>query len=362
MKRLNTIMGLGLMAIGLSLTGCDKGGDQSTPAPGGGSTPAATTESTEVIKLVGAGASFPAPLYSQWFKDYHAAHPNVIIEYQSIGSGGGITQFTAGTTNFGASDAAMSDEEIAKVDGGVTLLPMTAGSIVLAYNLDGVADLKLSRDTYVGIFMGTVTKWNDPKIASTNSGVTLPDMPINVVHRSDGSGTTFVFTTHLNAVSKDWAAGPAVGKTVKWPVGVGGKGNEGVSALLKQTPGSIGYIEYGYLQTAGLPAAELENKAGKYVKASLETASASLGAVQMPENLRAWLPDPEGDNSYPIVTYTWILAHPKYTDAKIGNALKDVIKYGLHDGQKISAELGYVPLPANVVEKVEAAVDAIKVE
>jgi len=318
-------------------------------------------QADDQVQLVGAGATFPAPLYQQWFKDYHEKHQNVVIEFQAIGSGGGIKQFTAGTVDFGASDAAMTDKEIAAVQGGALLLPMTAGSIVLSYNLPDVKELKLSRDAYAGIFMGKIIKWNDAAIAGSNPGVTLPDSAINVVHRADGSGTTFNFTGHLSAISADWKAGPGQGKSVNWPTGVGGKGNDGVTALIKQTPGAIGYIEYGYAMNSGLPFAQLQNKAGKFVPATLDSAAEALAAVELPANFRAFITDPEGDGSYPIVTYTWILAHPSYSDAKKGAALKDVILYGLTEGQNCSKALGYVPLPGAVVTKVKAEVEGIKV-
>jgi phosphate transport system substrate-binding protein len=351
------LLGMLALAGSVAFTGlsCDK--SSSSTASGGGSSSGAG----EQVKLVGAGATFPAPLYTQWAKDYHDKNPNVIIEYQGIGSGGGIKQFTAGTTDFGASDVGMSDEQIKAVSGGVTLLPMTAGAIVLSYNIDGVTSLKLSREAYAGIFLGTIKKWNDPKIVESNSGVNLPDKDINVVHRADGSGTTGVFTKHLSAISPEWEKGPGQGVTVNWPVGVGGKGNDGVTALIRQTPDSIGYVEYGYAFLNKLPMAELQNKAGKMVAPTPETAASSLAAVELPADLRAFLPDPAGENSYPIVTYTWMLVHPSYSDAAKGKALKGYILYGLTEGQKISPNLGYIPLPAPVVEKVKAAADSIKV-
>jgi phosphate transport system substrate-binding protein len=313
------------------------------------------------VQLSGAGATFPAPLYMQWFKDYHGAHSNVTIDYQPIGSAAGIKQFTAGTTDFGASDAAMTDEQMAAVKDGVLLLPMTAGEVVITYNLEGSPELKLSRAALAGIFLGTVTKWNDPAIASVNPDAKLPDQTISVVHRSDGSGTTFCFTNHLSATSPAWEKGPFKGTSVNWPAGVGGKGNDGVTALIKQTPGAIGYVEYGYAMTNNLPMAVLENKAGKYVKATPEAGATALASVEFPANLRAFEPDPAGDESYPIVTFTWMLVHPQYSDTGKGNALKDVINYGLTDGQKISTKLGYIPLPDAVVAKVKAAADTIKV-
>jgi phosphate transport system substrate-binding protein len=312
------------------------------------------------VQLVGAGASFPAPLYTQWFKDYNQKHPNTVVEYQSIGSGGGIKQFTAGTVDFGASDAAMKPEEISKVKGGVVLLPMTAGAVVLTYNIPGVTDLQLSRKAYTDIFLGKITKWNDPALKELNPKANLPDSTINVVRRADGSGTTYAFTNHLSTISPDWKAGPGTGTSVNWPVGTGGKGNEGITALVKQTPGSIGYVEYGYAKSNNQPMAILENKSGKMVAPTPDSAAKALGAVEMPESLIAWLPDPEGAESYPIVTYTWLLAKPVYEDADKGKALKQVIEYGLTEGQKIADQLGYVPLPEKVVAKVKAKAETIK--
>jgi phosphate transport system substrate-binding protein len=312
------------------------------------------------VTLQGSGATFPAPLYQRWFIEYNKMHPDVQVNYQSLGSGAGIKQFQQGLTNFGASDAAMTDDEMAEVKEGVVLLPMTAGSIVLSYNLpDGPKELKLSRDAYVGIFLGRVTDWNDPAIAKVNPGTKLPDRKITVVSRSDGSGTTFVFTTHLSAISKDWKDGPGAGKSVNWPVGVSGKGNEGVTALIKQTPGAIGYIEYGYALQTHMPTATLENSSGNYVKADLESASKALASVELPANLRAWLPDPAGAEAYPIVSYTWFLCRKKYEDPTVAKTLKAVIEFGLTKGQTFSKQLGYVPLPKNVVSTVQKAAEQI---
>ena len=222
----------------------------------------------DYVKLIGAGASFPAPLYSKWFKDYHGLHPNVQVDYQSVGSGSGIKNFINKTVDFGASDAGMKPEEIAQVDAGVQLLPMTAGAIVLSYNLEGVPELKLSREAYAGIFLGKVTKWNDPLIAKANPDAKLPDSPINVVVRADSSGTTFVFSQHLAAISPEFAKSPGVNMMPNWAVGTRSKGNEGITASLRTTPGSIGYVEYGYAKGQRLAMAALENKAGKFVKAS----------------------------------------------------------------------------------------------
>src|SRR5262245_4327343 len=324
-----------------------------------GATGAGLARAADVTRQ-GTGATFPAPLYQRWFTEFNKMHPEVQINYQALGSGAGIKQFQEGLVNFGASDAAMTDEEIAAVKSGVVLLPMTAGSVVLAYNLPGAPPaLKLSREAYVGIFLGTITNWNDPKIASANPGVTLPDMKITPVTRSDGSGTTFVFTQHLSAISDAWKNGPGTGKSVNFPVGVGGKGNPGVTALIKQTPGAIGYVEYGYAKQTQMPMAALQNKSGEFVKVSPESQSAALASVELPADLRAWIPDPTASAAYPIVTYTWLLCYKTYPDAKVRDALKSVIRYGLGDGQKFSDELGYIALPENVVTAVSKALDQI---
>lgn len=314
----------------------------------------------DYVKLIGAGASFPAPLYSKWFKDYHGLHPNVQVDYQSVGSGSGIKNFINKTVDFGASDAGMKPEERAQCDVGVQLLPMTAGAIVLSYNLAGVPELKLPREAYAGIFLGKVTKWNDPLIAKANPDVKLPDSAINVVVRADSSGTTFVFSQHLAAISPEFAKSPGMNMIPNWAVGTRSKGNEGITASLRTTPGSIGYVEYGYAKGQGLAMAALENKAGKFVKACTPSAQASLAAVEMPEDLMAWLPDPAGDDSYPIVTFTWVLCYKRYDDAHKLQAVKAVIEYGLTEGQKNSEQLGYVPLPAPVVAKVKEALNNIQ--
>jgi phosphate transport system substrate-binding protein len=317
----------------------------------------------DTITLNASGATFPAPLYGRWFAEYSKAHPDVRINYQPVGSGQGIKSFTGGLTDFGASDAAMTDTEIAAVkEGGVVLLPMTAGSIVLSYNIPGVtASIQLPRDVYPAIFLGEITKWNDPKIVAANPGVTLPDLPITIAYRADGSGTTYNFTNHLAAIAPDFKTKiGAPGKAVKFPVGVGGKGNEGVAALIKQTPGTIGYVEYGYALKSSLAMATLQNQAGKFVAPTADSGSAALGQVALPENLRAFVTDPVGDASYPIVTFTWWLCHTTYTKPGVADAIKALATWGLTDGQKFAPELGYLPLPATVVEKVQAAANTIK--
>ena len=314
------------------------------------------------VSLNASGATFPAPLYNRWFAEYNKIHPDVRVNYQGVGSGAGIKSFTDGLTDFGASDAAMSDTEMAAVKtGGVLLLPMTAGSIVVSYNLPDVTDaIKLPRDVYPAIFLGQITRWNDPKIAAANPGVNLPDMPITVASRADGSGTTFNFSGHLSAISADFKAKIGQGKQVKFP-GVAGKGNDGVAALIKQTPGTIGYVEYGYAQMTKLPMAILQNQAGKFVAPTPESGSATLAQVPLPDNLRAFITDPTGDTSYPIVTYTWWLVHSDYSSKPgVADAIKALANWCLTDGQKLSPDLGYLTLPDSVVAKVQAAVSQIK--
>lgn len=313
------------------------------------------------VSLQGTGATFPAPLYQQWFQEFGKKNKDIRVNYQAKGSGAGIQDFKKGLVDFGASDAAMKDEEVKEVERGVQFLPATAGSIVVGYNLpDLKGELKLSRDAYIGIFLTKITKWNDDKIKADNPGVELPDLKISVIRRADGAGTTYVFTQHLAAISPEWKAGPGVGTTVEWPKDtIGGKGNDGVTALIKQTPGAIGYIEFGYAEQTKLPTALLQNKSGNFIKASLESGQAALAGIELPSNLRAWAPDPEGKEAYPIVTFTWILLYKKYDDPKKLEAIKEVFKYCLTDGQKDAAGLGYIPLPKNVVDAGLKALDGL---
>lgn len=313
------------------------------------------------VSLIGAGGTFPGPLYQRWFSEYNKQKPNIRVSYQPVGSGAGVEQFTGGTVDFGASDVAMKDEEIAKVKQGVILLPMTAGSIVLAYNLPDVkSGLKLSRQVYTDIFLGKINNWNDQSIAKVNPDVQLPNLPITVIHRADGSGTTGVFTKLLSAISPEWKSKVGEGKTVSWPVGVGGKGNEGIAAQIQQIEGAIGYLEYAYAKQINLTFASLENKAGKYVEPTPESDTKTLTKVNLPENLRAFITDPEGEDSYPLVTYTWLMAYKKYKDPNKAKTLKEVLEWGLTEGQKYSVELGYIPLPQEVAQKVKAAVEQIQ--
>jgi phosphate transport system substrate-binding protein len=311
------------------------------------------------VKLQGAGASFPAPLYNKWFKTYSAAHQNVLVDYQSVGSGSGVKSVMDHTVDFGASDAAMKPEDMSAVEGGVQLFPMTAGSIVLAYNLKGVEKLQLSREAYAGIFLGKIKQWNDPAIAKSNAGVTLPDVPINVVVRADSSGTSFVFSQHLSAISGDFKSGVGANTMPNWPAGTKSKGNEGVTASIMTTPGSIGYIEYGYARSQKVPFAVLENKSGKFVAATTESGQAALASATLPDNMIAWASDPEVAEAYPIVTYTWLICYKRYPDKGKQEAMQDLVRYGLTEGQKDAEALGYIPLPQAVVEKATAAIGNI---
>lgn len=351
---------LPLVALSFGVASCQQQPPNAPSANTNASaSPAASTASGDSITLNGAGASFPAPLYQRWFAEYNKENPNAKISYQSVGSGAGVKQFTAGTVDFGASDTGMTKEEVAKVSRGVLLVPATAGSVVLAYNLPNVTGLKLSRDVYPDILLGKITRWNDPRIAKINPELKLPDQPITVIYRSDGSGTTAVLTKHLSAISPAWKSGPGEGKSVSWPVGTGAKGNEGVTAQIQQTQGAIGYTEYGYAKQNNIPFATLQNKAGQYVEATPESASTALASVTLPADFLGFAPDPTGAKSYPIVSYSWIMAYKKYDDPTKAKAVEDMLKWGLTKGQGLSSELGYVPLPANVVSKVEPAVEAL---
>lgn len=316
------------------------------------------TAGSHSIKIIGAGASFPAPIYSEWFKDLaEKTNGEIKVDYQSIGSGSGIKNFIGHTVDFGASDAAMKQSEIDQVPEGVQLLPMTAGEIVIAYNLPGISDLRLPRSVYPEIFLGKITKWNDAKIAAANPGVQLPDTPITVVVRSDKSGTTFGFTGHLSAISSEFKSAVGQGKMVQWPARnmVKGKKNDGVSSAIRQTPGAIGYTEYGYAKLSQLPTACLENKAGKFVCPGAEGGAAALANAVLPENMIVFINDPAGETSYPIATFTWMMFYKKNKSAELAAALRTMVEYCLDEGQKIADKAGYIPLPESVVEKVRAA-------
>jgi len=328
----------------------------------------------EVVTLQGAGATFPEPLYKRWFREYYDINPKVRISYQGIGSGAGIKQFLNGLTDFAASDAAMTPDEIASAPegfGGVKLLPMTAGCVVLAYNLPGVErPIRLPRAVYARMMLNEqalptnrIERWNDPAIVAANPGVDLPNLPITVVQRSDSSGTTYLFTQHLVEVLRQIQPDLKLkaGKSVDWLAGIAAKGNPGVAFTIDQTPGAIGFLEYGYTRVSGTPTAILENRAGSFVAASPQSAALGLAEAEFDNNLIAWIPDPAVEGAYPIVGYTWILVRGRYDDPKVGSALKAILRYGIDQGQTYAADLGYVPLPPATVEQVRQAIDSIEV-
>jgi len=313
------------------------------------------TKAPQTITLNGAGATFPYPLLSKWSSEYNKINPNIQINYQSVGSGAGIKQITEKTVNFGATDAPLTEQEFSNV-GGILQIPETIGAVVVAYNLPGIQKgVKLSGDVVADIFIGKIKKWNDPRITSPNSDIVFPDKDIIVAHRSDGSGTTFVFTDYLTAVSPDWKSKVGKGKSVNWPVGLGGKGNEGVSGLLSQNPYSIGYIELAFAKLQNIPYAYIKNKAGKFIEPTLETtSSAAAGAVpNLPAGDASWssvsIVDAPGDNSYPIGSFTYLLVYKDQADLTNGKALAEFLWWAVHDGQKYSSDLLYVPLPEQVI-------------
>ena len=326
----------------------------------GGATAAGAADS---LTVTGAGATFPYPLYSKWFYEYSNAHPGVNFNYQSIGSGGGIRQITAGTVDFGATDAPMTDDEMAKLPGPILHIPTAIGAVTIVYNLPGIdSGLKITRDVLADIFLGKITKWNDPEIASLNPGTKLPGSDIVVTHRSDGSGTTDIFTNYLSAVNPGWKEKVGRGKSVRWPVGLGGKGNEGVAGVVKQTPGAIGYVELAYSTQNRMAMAALRNRDGYFVLPSLETTSgAAAGAAgTMPADFRVSLVDAPGRDAYPICGLTWILVYQDQKDEAKGKALVAFLKWAMIDGQKMNAPLLYAPIPKPVVEKVDATLKQIR--
>ncbi len=317
------------------------------------------------MKLNGAGATFPYVIYSKWFDEYHAKN-GVEINYQSIGSGGGIKQVTEGTVDFGASDAAMTDEQLAQVKekqgSDVLHIPTVMGAVVVTYNIPGVGKgVKLSPETIAGIFLGSITKWNDPKLVAINKDMNLPDVAIIVAHRSDGSGTTNIFTDYLTKVSKDWESKVGKGPSVNWPVGLGGKGNEGVAGLIKQSEGSIGYVELAYAVKNGLPYATLQNKAGNFVEASFESVSSAAAASSktMPADMRASLTNADGKDSYPISAFTWLLVYKNMKDKAKAVELQKFLRWALEDGQAYARDLYYAPLPKDVVKKCETMISSM---
>jgi len=310
--------------------------------------------------LNGAGATFPYPMYSKWFSEYHKTHSDVQINYQSIGSGGGIRQVLAGTVDFGASDGPMSDEQLSQTKTKILHIPTVLGSVVPAYNVPGVSgEIKFTPQALAGIFLGKITSWNDPALAKENPGLNLPGQPIVVVHRSDGSGTTFIFTDYLSKVSSEWQSSVGKGTSVKWPLGLGNKGNEGVAGMIRQLPGSIGYIELIYAVQNKIPYGVVKNAAGAYVKASLESTTAAAASVKsMPADFRVSITNAPGKDAYPISSFTWLLIPVQSKDNK-GKILSDFLNWMVDEGQKMTSDLTYAPLPQNVAEKVKAAIKEV---
>ncbi|HJU73145.1 MAG TPA: phosphate ABC transporter substrate-binding protein PstS [Gemmatimonadaceae bacterium] len=345
------------LLLGLGVVACTSGESGKMDSAAG---------ATSSANLTGAGATFPYPIYAKWISDYEAK-TGVEINYQSIGSGGGVRQFQEQTVDFGATDAPMSDEEIGKAKGGAVLhFPTVLGADVVTYNLPGVSQsLRLTGDVIADIFLGKVQKWNDPRIASLNAGVRLPNQDILVVHRSDGSGTTFIWTDYLATVSQAWASGPGKGKEVQWPVGLGGKGNEGVAGQVKQTPGAVGYVELAYAHQNNLPVAHVRNAAGNFVEPTIEsiTAAAAGAMTRMGagSDYRVSIVNAEGANSYPISSFTWLLVYQNQTNDAKGRALVDFLRWIYAEGQNAAPALDYAPLPEAMRQQLTARLSEIRI-
>jgi phosphate transport system substrate-binding protein len=324
---------------------------------------AAATLGAQAMKINGAGATFPNPIYQKWFSEYNKAHPNVEINYQSIGSGGGIQQVTKETVFFGASDATMTDEQLKSAPGHLMHFPTVLGAVVPVYNVPGATDLKFNGPMLADIYLGKITKWNDPAIAKLNPGVKLPTTDITVVHRAEGSGTTFIFVDYLSKVSPEFKTKVGVNASVNWPAGVGGRGNEGVSGLVSQTPGAIGYVELIYAIQNKIAYGSVQNAGGEFIKASVDavTKAAAGASANMPADFRVSITNAPGQGVYPISSFTWILLYEDAKDKGQARTMVDFMKWALSDGQKYCADLGYAPLPASVVKMELAALAKIKV-
>ena len=308
----------------------------------------------------GAGATFPYPIYSKWFDEYAKVDPSVRFNYQSIGSGGGQKQILAETVDFGASDGPMSDDNLAKAPGRILHIPTVAGADVLTYNLPGNPKLKLDGPTIVDMFMGKITRWNDPKIQTQNEGVKLPDTDIIVVHRSDGSGTTYIWVDYLSSVSKEWETKVGRGTSVQWPVGLGGKGNEGVAGQVKQLPGTVGYVELAYAKQNKLPYADVKNASGKFIAPDIDSVSQALATAKIPDDFRFSMVNPPGENAYPISGATWLLVYEHQKDAAKGKKLVEFLNWAATQGEAMASALDYAPLPENVQKRVLERIKTIK--
>jgi len=311
--------------------------------------------------LNGAGATFPNPIYQKWFSEYHKLHADVQVNYQSIGSGGGIRQLQAGTVDFGASDGPMTDEQLRDTKFKVLHIPTVLGAVVPAYNVPGVSgEIKFTPEVLAGIYLGTITNWNDKALAGANPGVKFPNQDIIVVHRSDGSGTTYIFTDYLSKVSSEWQSGPGKGTSIKWPKGIGGKGNEGVAGSIRELPGSIGYVELIYAVQNNISYGSVRNASGVFLKATLEGVTSSAASVKsMPADFRVSITNAPGKDSYPISSFTWLLVPAQSKDAAKGKILNDFLNWMATDGQKMTTALAYAPLPDSVVKKVQEAIKQV---
>ena len=314
------------------------------------------------MTINGAGATFPYPIYSKWFDEYAQVDPSVRFNYQSIGSGGGQKQILAQTVEFGASDGPMSNDNLAKAPGKILHIPTVAGADVVAYNLPGSPTLKLDADTIAGIFLGNVKKWNDAKITASNPGLSLPDQEIVVVHRSDGSGTTYIWTDYLSKVSGEWKQRVGTNTSVNWPTGIGGKGNEGVAGQIKQTPGALGYVELIYAIQNKMPYADVKNSAGAFVKPTIESVTAAMATAQIPDDFRFSMTNAPGQDSYPIAGATWLLVYEQQKDAVKGKKLVEFLKWALTIGEAMAKELSYAPLPDALRDRVLKRIDEIKIQ
>ncbi len=378
-RRAGRLLGMGLMLLAgsaLVFAACSSGtSDSDKTATAEAGQPAATATSTgaeptsstssgsiptdvgkdDSAKILGAGSTFANPLYTRWASDYKSnVASGVEINYQSVGSGAGIQDIQEGTVDFGGTDAPMTDGDIAKAMGPIQHIPTAMGAVVITYNLDGLtAPLKLDGDTLSQIYLGKITKWDDPAIAALNSGVTLPSSDIVVVHRSDGSGTSFIFTDYLSNVSADWKDGPGTSKNPQWPVGLGGQGNEGVTQQVQQNKNSIGYVEQGYADNNNLPYADVENQSGAFITPSSDSASEAASGVTIPADYRVSIVNSSNPKAYPIVGFTWIMVYKDQKDATKGKALVDWLWWAIHDGQSVEASLGYAPLPSDLVKSLE---------
>ena len=312
------------------------------------------------MTINGAGATFPYPIYSKWFDEYAKVDPSVRFNYQSIGSGGGQKQIMAQTVDFGASDGPMSDDNLAKAPGKLLHIPTVAGAVVVTYNLSGIPSLKLDGDTLSGIFLGTIKKWNDPKLAALNPGVNLPDMDMVVVHRSDGSGTTYIWTDYLSKVSSEWKEKVGTNTSVNWPTGLGGKGNEGVAGQIKQTQGAVGYVELIYAIQNKMPYADVKNASGEFVKATLQSITGAMATAQIPDDFRFSVTNAPGQDAYPICGATWLLVYQQQKNAVKGKKMVEFLKWALTKGEGMAQQLDYAPLPDSLRDRALKRIDEIK--